>query len=170
MFQVFHSCSKYNSTSSIQWYHQIFYSSNYSLKNCQILIFPYRHHMPNEVIPPRIRLRTCSKCSKDVPSTTRRALSNALFTFSKDPSFHRKILVLYRHWKREFFKMAEFPFATGIENGSFSKWRNSRLLPALKTGIFQNGGTPVCYGPWKREFFKMAEFLFSIGIENGNFR
>jgi hypothetical protein len=31
--------------------------------------------------------------------------------------------------------MAEFPFATGIENGNFSKWRNSRLPPALKTRI-----------------------------------
>jgi hypothetical protein len=40
--------------------------------------------------------------------------------------------------------MAEFPFATGIENGNFSKWRDSRLLAALKTGIFQNGGIPVC--------------------------
>jgi hypothetical protein len=41
--------------------------------------------------------------------------------------------------------IAKFPFYTGIENGNFSKWRNSRLLPALKTGIFQNGGIPVCY-------------------------
>jgi hypothetical protein len=43
--------------------------------------------------------------------------------------------------------MAEFPFATGIENGNFSKWRNSRLLPASKTGVFKNGGIPVCYRP-----------------------
>jgi hypothetical protein len=41
--------------------------------------------------------------------------------------------------------MAEFPFVTGIENGSFSKWRDSRLPPALKTGVFQNGGIPVFY-------------------------
>jgi hypothetical protein len=41
--------------------------------------------------------------------------------------------------------MAEFPFDTGIENGNFSKWRNSHLPPALKTGIFQNGGIPVCH-------------------------
>jgi hypothetical protein len=31
--------------------------------------------------------------------------------------------------------MAKFPLATGIENGNFSKWRNSRFLSALKTGI-----------------------------------
>jgi hypothetical protein len=45
------------------------------------------------------------------------------------------IPVCCRHRKREFFKMAEFPFATGFENGSFSKWRNSRFLSALKTRI-----------------------------------
>jgi hypothetical protein len=49
--------------------------------------------------------------------------------------------------------MAEFPLSTSIENGKFSKWRNFRFQPALKTGVF-----------------KMAEFPFSIGIENGNFR
>jgi hypothetical protein len=26
------------------------------------------------------------------------------------------------------------------------------LPPALKTGIFQNGGIPVCHRHWKREF------------------
>jgi hypothetical protein len=39
--------------------------------------------------------------------------------------------------------IAKFPFYTGIENGNFSKWRNSRFIPALKSGIFQNGGIPV---------------------------
>jgi hypothetical protein len=34
---------------------------------------------------------------------------------------------------------------TGIEKGNFSKWRNSRFIPALKRGIFQNGGIPVLY-------------------------
>jgi hypothetical protein len=36
--------------------------------------------------------------------------------------------------------IAKSSFATGIENGSFSKWRNSRIQPALKMGVFQNGG------------------------------
>jgi hypothetical protein len=31
--------------------------------------------------------------------------------------------------------MAGFPFVAGIENGNFSKWWNSRLLPALKKEI-----------------------------------
>jgi RNase P subunit RPR2 len=39
--------------------------------------------MPNEVIPPRIRPGTCSKCSILVPNTTRRALSNDTITFTK---------------------------------------------------------------------------------------
>jgi hypothetical protein len=65
--------------------------------------------------------------------------------------------------------IAKFPFYTGIENRNFSKRQNSRFLPALKTGIFQNGEIPVIYWHRKREFFKMAKFPFSTGIENGNF-
>jgi hypothetical protein len=41
--------------------------------------------------------------------------------------------------------IAKSPFYTGIENGNFSKWRNSRIQPALKTGVFQNGGISVFY-------------------------
>jgi hypothetical protein len=41
LFQAFHSCSKYNSMSSIQWCAQTLHSPNYSPKNPKILIFFY---------------------------------------------------------------------------------------------------------------------------------
>jgi hypothetical protein len=67
------------------------------------------------------------------------------------------IPVFYRLSKRELFKMAEFPLSTGIENGNFSKWRNSRFLPALKTGIFQNGGIPIFLPALKMGIFQNGE-------------
>jgi len=81
MFQVFQTSSKYNLTSSIQWYNWISDIPYCSPKNPKKLIFYYRNFWLIIVIPAGIRLGTCYKCSKRVPSTTRRALSNGIIGF-----------------------------------------------------------------------------------------
>jgi hypothetical protein len=47
-------------------------------------VLKFQHQI--RVIPPRIRLETCSRCSNAIPSTTRRALSNSVISFSKAQS------------------------------------------------------------------------------------
>jgi hypothetical protein len=83
---MFHSCSKYNSMSSIQWCNQIFYISNYLHKKCKKLNFYYRKSAITKVKERAIRLGTCKKCFNHVPSTTRGAISNGAIRFFISPT------------------------------------------------------------------------------------
>jgi hypothetical protein len=74
-FQIFHSCFKYNSMNSIQWYNQILYSLNYNhKKNQNIVVFLLKFCF-------HIHLETSSKCLMFVPSIIRWALSNDVLGF-----------------------------------------------------------------------------------------
>ncbi len=58
LFQTFHACSKHNSTSSIQWYGQIFHNPNHIPENSKILVFVHKN------------------CSKSNPNSSRNIVPN----------------------------------------------------------------------------------------------
>ena len=70
LFQCFYSYFKYNSTSSIQWYNQIFHNSKHASENLTILKLHYQDLGIYKITTVHISSRSCDKFPIIVPSRT----------------------------------------------------------------------------------------------------